>query len=675
MSTRTRLALALALLSVAVALPARAQDASVDLTLERQTPFATANEPVIEVAVTATNTGDSSLEDLEVGFVLGEPARTRDAEQAAMDPASEITFGAGETRPQEGTLEPGRSRTFEIAIDLLAFGVDPGESLIYPMGLDLRSGDTVVAELRTPVLFFFQTPPLAPLTFAWTIELAPPVTFGPDGSIADDTIEREIVPGGRIAAQVEMLRELAEDGTAANVVLSPILVSTLQRMAGGYRVGDRQVPAGEGGSTRAQELLAGLRKSLAAPNLRVSAYPFAAPQLPAMLRSGLARDLDLQIDRGRDLVGSVLGITPTRSAARAPFGQLDANAIQRLAADGATTVLVEADTVDRPAQPLDFAPLPTAALDGPGGGDPIALVLPDPGAQALLSSGLAGTDPVLAAQQALGALAAIWQEQKVPPEGIVRGAAVSLTEDLALPARFWEAFGRRVSTAPFLDPVTAEELVSRIPPVGTTELLTPSSAFFSDPYVESIRQERRRIDALRSAVPSEPSLPDDLAEDLLYAEAGAYVGNEYAGRAWTDAVQAATERVFARAAPAPNQDFTLASGNTTIPLRIPGSEGPALAVRIELQSSAQLRFPDGAVRETTITGEDRIVTFQVEATGAGQVPVRVLVRAPNGLVLSETNLVVRSTAFNRVAIGITVVAALALIALWLRRLMARRRTT
>ena len=443
MSTRIRLALALALLSVAVAVPARAQDASVVLTLERQTPFASRDEPVIEVAVTAMNTGDISLEDLAIGFVLGEPTRTRGSVAAAMDPSNEITFGAGETRPQEGSLEPGQSRTFETAIDLADFGVSQVESLIYPMGVDLRSGETVLAELRTPVLFFFQAPVQQPLSFAWTIELSPPITFGPDGSFSDDSIEREVAPEGRITAQVRMLRELAEDGTEANVVLSPILVSTLQRMAGGYRVGDRQVPTGEGGSRQAQALLVSLRKSLAAPNLDVSLYPFAAPQLPAMLRSGLTRDLDLQIDRGRDLVGSVLDVTPSSPAARAPFGELDVNAIQRLAADGATTLLVDADTVDRPAQPQDFAPIPTAALDGPGSGDPIGLVLPDPGVQALLSSELAGTDPVLAAQQAVGALAAIWQEEKVPRAGLVRGAAVSLTEDLALPARFWEAFGAR----------------------------------------------------------------------------------------------------------------------------------------------------------------------------------------------------------------------------------------
>jgi hypothetical protein len=675
MSMRIRLALVIALLSVAVSVPAaRAQDATVVLTLVRQTPFATPQEPVVDLAVSATNTGDPPLEDLSLGLLLGTEVRTRGAEQLSMDPTVPLTSLDSETRVQEGQLAPGETRIFETSIDLMAFGASRTESLIYPLGVDIRSGDSVLAELRTPVLFFFQTP-VQPLSFTWTIELAPPITFGPDGSFADDSIEVAIAPGGRIAGQVASLRMLAETGTPVNVVLSPVLVDTLQRMANGYRVGQRQVASGHGGAAAAQQVLASLRVSLNARRSEVSVYPFAAPQLPSMLRSGLGRDLDLQIDRGRDLVGSALDLIPSSAVARAPGGQLDENAIQRLAADGATTLLGDADTVERPPQPKDFAPPPTAALDLPGGGDPMALVLPDPGTQALLESDLVHTDPVLASQQALGSLAAVWQEAPAP--ATPRGVAVSLTEDLGLPGGFWDAFARRAAGAPFLEPVGAQKLVSRIPPAGTSELLEPSGASFPSDYVGAIRQERRRIDALRSVLPTETDLADALSQDLLYAEAGPYVVDPEAGRRWIDTVHARTGAVFARAAPAPDQAFTLASGNTTIPLLMPGSEGPPMTVQIELQSlqPSQLRFPDGAVQETTIGSEDRSVVFRVQATGAGQMPVQVLVRAPNGRVLSDSTLVVRSTAFNRIALAITLAAALVLVALWTRRLVARRRTT
>jgi hypothetical protein len=671
MRTRIRQALVLALLSAAVSVPAaRAQDATVVLTVERQTPFATPKEPVVDLAVTATNIGDAPLEDLSLGLLLGTAEHTRVGEQLSMDPTVPLTSLNGETRAQAGSLKPGETRTFETTIDLTAFGVSQTESLIYPLNVDIRSADSVLAELRTPVLFFFQTP-LRPLSFAWTIEFAPPITFGPDGSFIDDAIELAIAPGGEIAAKVASLRVLADAGVPVNVVLSPVLVDTLQRMSNGYRIGERQVASGHGGAAAAQQILASLRVSTNAPTTEVSVYPFAAPQLPSLLRSGLGRDLDLQIDRGRDLVGSALGLTPSSAVARAPEGRLDENAIQRLAADGATTLLADADTVERPVQPNDFAPLPTAAFDLPGGGYPMALVLPDPGIQAVLASDLVRSDPVLASQQALGSLAAVWQELKVPDTA--RGVAVSLTEDLGLPAAFWGGFTRRMADAPFLDPVSARELVSRIPPMNSSDLFAPSAASFTSDYVDAIHQERRRIDALRSVLPGDTELADELSQDLLYAEAGAYVGDPEAGRRWIDAVETRTAAIFARAAPAPNQAFTLASVNTTIPLLLPGSEGPPMSVTIELKSS-QLRFPEGPVQDATIDGEDRSVVFPVEATGAGQGSVQVIVRAPNGRVLNESTFVVRSTAFNRVALAITVAAALALVALWLRRVIARRRT-
>jgi hypothetical protein len=81
------------------------------------------------------------------------------------------------------------------------------------------------------------------------------------------------------------------------------------------------------------------------------------------------------------------------------------------------------------------------------------------------------------------------------------------------------------------------------------------------------------------------------------------------------------------------------------------------------------------VQEATIGSQDRSVVFRVQATGAGQGSVQVIVRAPNGRVLSESILVVRSTAFNRIALAITAAAALGLVLLWVRRLVARRRMT
>ena len=78
-----------------------------------------------------------------------------------------------------------------------------------------------------------------------------------------------------------------------------------------------------------------------------------------------------------------------------------------LAALGATTILGDADTVERPPQPNEFAPPPTATLAV--GGQAIDLVLPDTATQALLAQPGFLDDAVRAAQATIGELATVWE--------------------------------------------------------------------------------------------------------------------------------------------------------------------------------------------------------------------------------------------------------------------------
>jgi len=128
MSTRIRLALALSLLSVAVAVPAaRAQDATVLLTLQRQTPFGTRQEPVVDITVAATNTGDIALEDLSIGLVLGTAARTRGDEEAHRydeDYVRALEFGM----PPAGGMGMGVDR-----LVMLLTGAGIRETILFPL--------------------------------------------------------------------------------------------------------------------------------------------------------------------------------------------------------------------------------------------------------------------------------------------------------------------------------------------------------------------------------------------------------------------------------------------------------------------------------------------------------------------------------------------------------------
>jgi len=428
------------------------------------------------------------------------------------------------------------------------------------------------------------------------------------------------------------------------------------------------VRAGEGAAADASDVLETLRAVAASEIVEFSALPYAAPNLPALLRSSLARDVDDQVDLGTDVFTDVLGVPPSTTVARAPGGALDQATIEQLSVQGAGVVLADSDTIERPPSLDGLSLAPTGLMAG--GFRDLPATLPDPGVQALLAAASTQLDPALAAQAALGELAAVWQE--APSPDLPRGVVIS-TAGLALPARFWEMFVRRVADAPFLHPVSATRLVEDIPPVDLPQPLENSSAAAITPgYIELIKKERRWVDALESMLEDPGGLPDRLRLSLLVAESGAFVGNESAGQGWIDGVTAVTQSVFEAATPRTSQQFTLDSTSGTIPIRLGDPGDRILNVVIEL-SSSRLRFPQGSERSIRITEPDQIVFFPVETTSTGQITVVAVVKAPlpSGRTVAQINLIIRSTAYSRIALIVTAGAALVLVLLWARRFVRR----
>jgi Family of unknown function (DUF6049) len=347
--------------------------------------------------------------------------------------------------------------------------------------------------------------------------------------------------------------------------------------------------------------------------------------------------------------------------------------LQWLADRGTTTLLMQAESVERPPQPNDFAPLPVATVTSADGTE-LDMILPDPGVQGLLGDPALLSDPVRAGQVVLGELATIWREQPVPgpqPDGTptVRGVAVALPA--ALPPDAWAPIVRRLSQAPFLIPVEATTFAAQaVPGQGSTDIV-PSTDRFPRDYVEAIRDQRRNVVAYRSMLAAPSPVPARLDRNLLYAEAGQYVAEPDVGRRWYDQVSAATGAVFRDVVPDVAQEFLLTSSEGSIPLRMGDPGSTPLTVQVVLRS-ASFEFPDGAERTVTLEGPDEVVTVDVVARASGPQTIRVKTRAPSGRDLGEDqNLVVRTTAVNSVALWITVGAGVLLLLLWSRRLIRR----
>jgi hypothetical protein len=195
---------------------------------------------------------------------------------------------------------------------------------------------------------------------------------------------------------------------------------------------------------------------------------------------------------------------------------------------------------------------------------------------------------------------------------------------------------------------------------------------FSHDYVLGIKRESRHITDYASMLTGPSDVPGRLRTDLLYAEAGQFVNDPTAGNAWIDAANGITERAFAAVTP-PDQVFTLTSRSTSIPLVMHDPGAHPLRVIVQLQS-AGLTFPSGDSRTITLSRPNQFISFPVQLTSSGAIQIQVIVKSPSGKVVGVSQSVVHSTAYNRVALIVTLLAGLGLVALWARRFLKRRTT-
>jgi len=649
----------------------RAQEPAVRLTLVGQTPWNSTSDRTLEVKVRAQNLSDQSLTDLSIGWTLWQPVFTRTdfEESLTTDPENAVAIG-GDTIVQQGTIEPGGSRTFTVRLTLESDGISTTESLIYPLKIDLRTGFTSLAALRTPVIFLVRRPQ-TPLRVAWTFVLHEPVSFDPNGVFISPALEQDLAQGGRLAGEIRALLAMTEDRaqTPIDVAVSPVLLADLERMRAGYAVIDagerRQVKAGTGGAAAAAQALVNLRQIVGSPEVELSALPFAAPNLPSLSFGGLSPDLTAQLERGRDSVATVLGRLPDPGLLRPPGSALDPASLDHVAARGVRLLIVDPATAPPASQPLGFAPPSTTLLSTSSG--PVTALVSDPSVGAMLRSELVAQDPVRAAQAVLGELAAIWLEQP----GLDRGIAVTFPEDFDPSGAFFGQLVRGIASAPWLRKSTASTMAEAFPPTSETALAATIPVTFSRAYVDTIKQTRRRIETYRSMLVDKSIEPDRLDTMLLLAESGQFLVDQTAGFSFVGSAREQIGSVFGAVRPDTTQPITLTSSSGTgIPIRLTNGNQEPLRVSVRLVSPHLSGTPQSSM--VLRADSTQTVNFDVELNTTGRFPVDVEVTSPSGRVISKDTLIVRSTAYNRFALLITIGAALLALLVWARRFVPRR---
>jgi hypothetical protein len=663
-----------ALLSLAPPTAEAQEPESVRLVLLQQTPSAAPESP-LQIRVGAVNESSTEYGDLQLTAAVYSAIGSRSAYEETLTTGS-FSPQAAETRSVRGSLPPGEGRSFPpIEIPLTGFSVNA----LHPVTVELRAdgGVTPLALLRTSVVFVATTPEV-PLNVSLSFVIDEPVRMRPDGVFLDDTLERSLAPGGRIAKIVSALEATPVPVTLA---ISPLLLNEVRRMAGGYRVsgngGPRNVGAGEAGAAAAAGMLERLRDVARQTGTEVVALPYASPSIPALAEAGLGTDLREQIERGEEVVREILEVEPSPTIFRPPGSALSGTGLDVLGlilgGDGQTEALLLDPDVLEPPLGQTLSPPIVAALRTAGGEVPA--IAPDPILEERTES--VPDDPALSAIRTLGELSALYFEQP----SVDRGAAIVISEDETPRPEFLRALLRGLRPQPgvsFLRPVSATRVLysetgEQDPPLEERRLQQSSrSSPVTEELASAIERTEEALDRLESVAPR-PDLLEPMRRGILVSESRHLLGREDLALAFLTAARAAVSSEFDKIQPPDERSvITLTSRSGVIPLTIRNEADYPVNVRVALRSPG-LEFLGGSSRDVTLEPPGESFSFPVRAQTTGRFGVAIEVQTPDGDPIASSKIVVRSTAYNRVALVLTIGAAVFLAMWWGRRFLPRRR--
>jgi hypothetical protein len=657
---------------VALGAPASGQDQPpIRLILTKQTAFATPDRP-LRISVAVENGSDQPLVDLTQTVAVNSPVPSRSDYDVALE-GDPLSAPVARTDPVGGSVGPGALRRLPgMTLDLADLAVI-GPNALYPVTVELRSNTLPVATLRTAFVFIKEEP-LTPLLVSTSFVLDAPVRIRPDGTLLDDDLERQIAPDGRLDAVVSALEDVPDVGVT--LVVSPVLLEQLQAMRDGYRrvtpVGVEDVPPEDPTAAAAGRLLDRIRELVRRPDVEVVALPYASPSVPALVHAGLESDLRRQIERGRQVVATLTGADPSSTVFRPPASAVTDSSLVPLAASLAAEVgrvpalLIDGDVLPPPPpEPLT----PPARADVEIDGTTVRTVVADPGVEARTREAL--DDPILRAHRTLGELAAIYFEEP----SASRGAALIFGENDAPDPGFLRTLLRGIRGEPeiaWLKGVTASRLLGVDQPQPDRRELADTVRPYplgGAAFTSAMAVSRDAIEAL-SSMTDQPELVGQLDRLLLLSESRYLARHQDLRFEYLDAARASVDAEFDKVHLPPSSSITLTSRNGRIPVTLRSDAQYPIQLRLSLRAPG-LELIGGPTRDISLSRPIQTFVFPARTQRTGRFPVTVLLGTPDGTPLADTEIIVRSTAYNRIALVITIGAAAFLAVWWGRRLLSR----
>ncbi|MBV8297225.1 MAG: hypothetical protein JO085_10340 [Acidimicrobiia bacterium] len=529
---------------------------------------------------------------------------------------------------------------------------EPGRLLltqdgVYPLRVELREmgGGPVLDHFTTHIPYFPATRTGSKLDLSWIVPVHAPPSIRADGT-------RKMTS----ARDLETL-SLALEAAPVPLVIAPT-PETVQALAASS-------------DSAAVGALASLRR--AAAHRQVVTGSYVPTNLPQLIAGGLQGEADLQVQRGDEQLTQLLKV-PVDNTTWASEEPLDDASVSRLR-DLGITQLALPETSLSPLQSRLTLSRPYL-VDAHQGRHSEAVSI-DPG--------LAGHfrndgNQVLEAHQFLADLAVLYYDQPGGPQR----AVVAYTPSGWHPDRiFLDTAMAGLTDNPVIEPVTLSSLFDSADKLRGNSGAPLVRRMVGAPRnislpIAATRSARQRLNTFKSIVDDDNPVYTVLDEQLLAANSSDLRGSRQ--RAYITGVGHTLDAELSRIQ-TPAGSIRLTARGGEIPVTFRNSTGYPVHVVVTMRSD-KLEFPGGGgshplneiTRRLDLVRRNETDRFAVQTRASGSFPVLVTLQSPDGsLIVSHTQITVRSTAASGVGLLLSAAAGLFLLAWWGRHIAIGRR--
>jgi hypothetical protein len=693
---RSPLAQAAALLAVfLLALPhpppAKGQEPEVTLQLVRQPPSYSPGSR-LNLTIRVVNTGDAPLEDYRLQLEIFQSVEGRLELHESFDGVDEVDIFS-RVGPKVPALDPGESAIVNLDDKVDAIGPLLSDG-VYPASFSLVDVSQVgeIGSLTTELVYYADKP-RDPLGFVATVPMADISFKEPGGGFRADEEGRPLIAGvvnpetGWLAGVVRALEAASGSnegsGFAAGLAPSPRLLEELSNAATEFASGDQENIGNE-----ARQVLDGLSTLMTSGRLQPLLSPYAFVDLPTLTSEFDQETLNRQLSEANLVLENTLpDVSFDPAWFFAPGLRWDDDSLGNVRIAGpdiadktfftrhAISGNQEVGCPDVNQNAFAFACPVKIVTEG----RPVNGFVIDPGLQERLVALTHGGDDPIELQRFFAETAMIHLEQPVEVDRVV---SLSLPSQLHPPPYIARRLFGGLARVPWLRLLTPRGGLATGLPSENRDLATESSPLPSQPeddYFTAIEDASVAVERYEEIGPPAPRLRR-LHRNLLTAQSRLWWSEETVadGLEFATATQQEVEAEFDKIS-IKGLDTTLTSQSAPVELTVFNDATYDITIDIELSSEGgdiKLDREDlQELQDLPIAAGDNVqITVDARAESSGIFNLTAIAQTPQtGGDISSRTITIRSTNFNRIALGLTFGALAFLVLFYAWRWLRRRR--